>query len=321
MKIAVYSYNSQKESFEGFEEQFGCSLLITEEKPDLHNVSFAEGAKAISVVTTPISGELIQAFYDKGVRYISTRTIGYNHIDLEAADRIGMKIGNVTYSPHSVAEFAVMLILMSLRKAKQMMASYQVQDFSVFRSMGGQLHNKVVGVIGTGNIGRTVISILEGFGCNILAYDKYPNEKMKNYYVSFDELLEKSDVITLHIPMQPGEHYLIDKRAISKMKDGAIIVNTARGQLIDTDALIEGIETKHLGAALDVLEDEQFYFKNKKNEILRNRNLAILRSFPNVILTPHFAFFTDQAVKEMAENSISSCILEINGEENPWRRN
>lgn len=321
MKITVYGYRPEKESFQYMEDLFGVELILTEEMPSLNNVELARGSQAISIVTEPFTEPLLEAFYKLGIRYVSTRTIGYEHIDTEAAKRIGMRFGNVSYSPYSVAEFSVMLMLMALRKVKTILENFSVQDFSIDGLKGSELHGKTIGVIGTGNIGKTVISILKGFQCKIIAYDYYPSQELKDYYVSYDELLNKSDIITLHIPLQKGGSYLINAEEFQKMKDGVVLINTARGKLIDTRALIQSIESGKIGAAaLDVLENEKSYFANRKNEILADRELAILRAFPNVILTPHFAFYTEQAVKEMAENSIKSCIMEIKGDENPWRK-
>ncbi|MFL0251846.1 D-isomer specific 2-hydroxyacid dehydrogenase family protein [Clostridium neuense] len=323
MKILAYSHRSDEtEYFEKFKEKYNVDLVLTEEAPNLETVNLAKGFDAVSIITTPINAELMQKFYEVGVKFISTRTIGYDHIDIKKAKELGMHIGNVTYSPRSVADYTTMLILMATRKMKPILERSRVQDYSLIGVQGRELHNLTVGVIGTGRIGRTVIKNLSGFDCKIIAYDIYENEEMKKYvkYVSLDELLKNSDVITMHAPATEENYHLINKESIKKMKDGVFIINTARGSLINTDDFIDAIESKKIGgAALDVIEHEtNLYYKDLKCEVLDNRELAILKSYPNVIVTPHTAFYTDQAVSDMVENSILSCILFNEGKENPW---
>ncbi len=323
MKIVVYNYMPKKESFDWLKKKYPAELVLLEEQPDMSNAWMAEGADALSIVTRPMPGELIEEFKRLGIKFISTRTIGFDHIDLDAAKKAGMGIGNVNYSPYSVAEFAMMLILMTLRKAKLILDRYAVQDFTTDKVQGRELHNQTVGIIGTGRIGAALIRLLSGSGCRILANSEFESEEVKKYatYVTLDELIEQSDVISIHIPATKENEHLINAERISRMKDGVILINTARSPLIDTAALIEGLESGKIGAAgLDVVDGEDtVYFAERKGVPIANRELAILRSFPNVIMTPHFAFYTDQAVADMAENSIRSCILELEGKENPWR--
>ena len=242
---------------------------------------------------------------------ISTRTIGYDHVDLDAARRCGIHVSNVSYSPECVADYTVMLMLMSIRKMKRIMQRAEVNDFSLPGIQGRELPNFTVGVLGTGRIGRSVIRDLSGFGCRIYAYDKYENDEVKRYaqYAELDTIFRECDLITLHMPLSQENFHMIDKAALEKMKDGVVIVNTARGGLIDTKALIEGIESGKVGAAgLDVIEDEfGLYYNDLKSEVLSKRDLYILRGFPNVIVTPHMAFYTDQAVSDMVKHSIESC--------------
>jgi D-lactate dehydrogenase len=186
-----------------------------------------------------------------------------------------------------------------------------VQDYSLHGIQGRELHNLTVGVIGTGRIGQRVIQYLKGCDSNILAYDLYenPDVSVNAKYVSLEELLNKSDIITLHVPATEDNYHLINKKTISLMKKGVILINTARGTLIHTQDLIDAIEDKKIGgAALDVIENEANVYRNLKGEIIKHRELAILKSYPNVIITPHTAFYTDQAVSDMVENSIKSCL-------------
>ena len=323
MKILAYSHRSDETLyFEKFKEKYNINLVLTEKAPSLETVNLAKGFDAISIITTPISAELVQKFHEIGVKFISTRTIGYDHIDIKKAKELGIHVGNATYSPRSVADYTTMMILMATRKMKPIMERSRVQDYSLIGVQGKELHNLTIGVIGTGRIGQTVIKNLSGFDCKIIAYDIYENEKMKKYvdYVSLDELFKNSDVITMHAPATEDNYHLINKESIKKMKDSVFIINTARGSLINTDDFIDAIESKKIGgAALDVIEHEtNLYYNDLKCEILDNRQLAILKSYPNVIVTPHTAFYTDQAVSDMVENSILSCISFIEGKENPW---
>jgi len=222
-----------------------------------------------------------------------------------------------------VADYTMLLILMSIRNMKRICQRAEINDFSLPGIQGKELHNFTVGVIGTGKIGQAVIRDLSGFGCKIYAYDVYQAEKVKKYaeYVdNIHEIYQKCDLITLHMPLFESNFHMIDESALSQMKDGVVLINTARGGLIDTKALIKGLESGKVGAAgLDVIEDEfGLYYKDLKAQCLRKHDLSILRAFPNVVVTPHMAFYTDQAVSDMVKHSILSCCLNEQGEENPW---
>lgn len=332
MKILAYSHrNDETEYFKKFSEKYNIEVVLTEEAPNMNNADLAKGFDCISIITTTIPKELLNKFKENGVKFISTRTIGYDHIDMKSAKEIGMHVGNVNYSPDSVADYTIMMILMATRKMKLIMERSNAQDFSLGQVQGKELHNLTVGVIGTGKIGKTVIKHLRGFECNILAYDIYENAEVKNLkalnenvdikYTDFDTLIKNSDIITMHIPATDDNYHMINKETIGKMKDNVFIINTARGSLINTEDFIEAIENKKIGgASLDVIEKEAgLYYNDLKGEILNNRDLAILKSFPNIIVTPHTAFYTDQAVSDMVENSIRSCIAFMNNEDNPWQ--
>ena len=239
----------------------------------------------------------------------------------ETARELGMKVANVDYPPNGVANFAIMLMLMSLRKAGHILKRGEAQDYSLQGKIGRDISTCTVGVIGTGRIGRTVLKHLSGFGCELLAYDLYPNDEVKKIaeYVPLETLLAESDVITLHTNATEENHHLIDTKAIESMKPGVTIINTARGKLIDSDALIAGLESGKIGAAgLDVLENENglFYF-NHMGDALQNRELAMLRSFPNVIFTPHTAFYTDVNVASMVESAFKAVRAMADGEQTP----
>lgn len=323
MRILAYSHRrDETQYFEEFSKKYNVEVVLCNEEPSLETAPLAKGFDCISIITTNINSELVGKFHELGVKFISTRTIGYDHIDLKKAKELGVRVGNVTYSPNSVADYTIMLILMAVRKVKLIMERSNVQDFSLRGIQGKELPNLTIGVVGTGKIGRTVIKHLSGFGCKILAHDIYENDEVKSNakYVELDNLFKYSDIITLHMPATDDNYHIINKKAIKLMKDGVFIINTARGSLINTNDLIHGIESKKIGgAALDVIEQESnIYYSDLKGETLKNRNLAILKSFPNVIITPHAAFYTDQAVSDMIENSIKSCILFSENKENPW---
>lgn len=325
MKLFVYSYREfdEAEFFQKFAEEYHVELGICHDAPTMENAYLAEGYPYVSIITTKIDENLMNRFHALGVKMISTRTIGYDHINLEAARKCGISVGNVTYSPECVADYTVMLMLMSIRKMKRIMQREEINDFSLPGIQGKEMPNFTVGVLGTGRIGRAVIRDISGFGCKIYAYDQYENDEVKKYaqYVSLDEIYEKCDMITLHMPLTEENMHLIDAEAIQKMQDGVVLINTARGGLIDTKALIDGLESGKIGAAgLDVIEDEfGMYYFDRKSDILSKRDLYILRGFPNVIVTPHMAFYTDQAVSDMVKHSIESCMLHEAGKEDPCR--
>ena len=310
MRIFFYAlreYDEQK-YVEKFAEQYSFEYGYTSDYPSMDNVQLAKGYDAISIITNPMYPEILKAFYAEGVRYISTRSIGYEHIDVGCAHSLGMRVAHVVYSPNSVANYAIMLILMACRNMPWIMKKADCQDYSLKGKVGRELSTSTVGVIGTGNIGKTVVKHLSGFGCRILAYSLFEDEEVKKYaeYVSLDELLRESDIITLHVPGNAENTHLIDADAFEKMKDGVIVVNTARGLIIDTRALIASLKSGKVGfAALDTFEGEAgLYYLNKETQRLDNDNMALLKSFPNVILSPHMAFYTEQAVSDMVENSI-----------------
>jgi D-lactate dehydrogenase len=215
-----------------------------------------------------------------------------------------------------------MLMLMVIRKIKLISRVSGAQDFSLQSLRGREIRNMTVGVAGTGRIGARVIEHLSGFGCTILAYDSHQNKEVTRHarYVSWEELLAQSDMLTLHMPATDETHHLIDASSIAKMKDGVYIVNTARGSLIDTAALLDALENKKIaGAALDVIEDETgLYYKDLRETVIANRELAALKSYPNVIVTPHTAFYTDEAMSDMIENSLISCKNFLTGCTIPW---
>lgn len=288
----------------------------------MDNLDLAKGYDVVNVITTVFDQPMLKKLHDMDVKCIATRTIGYDHIDVDYAKSLGMGVIHISYSPNSVADYAIMMMLMGLRRMPHIMERASIQDYTLKGKIGRELPDCTVGVIGTGRIGRTVIRHLSGFGCKMLAYDLYENEEVKQYaeYTDLDTLLKNSDVITLHAPATDDNYHMIDAAAIEKMKQDVVIINCARGALMDTDALIDGIESGKVGfAGLDVVEHESgLYYFNRMGEPLHNPRLAILRSYSNVLVSPHTAFYTEEAVANMAENSIIGAMKYMNGEDTPY---
>ncbi|MBQ7197210.1 MAG: D-lactate dehydrogenase VanH-A [Synergistaceae bacterium] len=313
MKICFYALREFDELHfcNEMKKKYKIDFVYSTEYPNEQNISLATGCDGVSCTPCDMSAKVLKAFHDVGVKYILTRSIGYDHIDLAAARELGMKVDNVTYTPTGVADYAIMLMLASVRRFAHILKRAELQDYSLKNKLGRDFSCCTVGVMGTGKIGRTVLKHLSGFGCRLLAYDIFENDEAKHYasYVNLDELLRESDIITLHMNANDENYHIINRETISKMKDGAYIINTARGKLIDSEALIWGIETGKLGgAALDVVEFENgLYYYNRMGEVMVNPKLAILRSFPNVILSPHTAFYTAEDVREMVEGNFRSC--------------
>ena len=323
MKLFVYGYRpyDEAEAFQYYAKKFHVELGLCQEQPTVENAALAEGYDCISIVSTPMPEKLIVKFRALGIKMISTRTVGYDHIDLITAKTVGMHVSNASYSPDCVAEFAVMLMLMALRRMKRIMQRADIHDFSLPGTIGKELRDCTVGVLGTGKIGKAVLRDLSGFGCKRMAYNRSPDPSLGVPFVSLDTILSSCDILSFHMPLNEESYHMIDQGAIDKMRDGVILVNTARGALIHTEALIEGLECGKIGAAaLDVLEDEVGLFHyDKRSEQIGHRAMSILKDMPNVIFSPHMAFYTQEAIGDMVRHSIESCVLELSGQENPWR--
>ena len=323
--MKLFAYGCREFDEEAFflkhAKELNVELGISREPVSMETAELARGYDYISILTSPVPAELVDRFREMGVRMISTRTIGYDHIDYHHAKEVGMKVSNVSYTPECVADYTVMLMLMSIRKMKRIMQRASINDFTLQGINGGLLPERTVGVIGTGRIGRAVIRDLKGFGCKVYAYDLYKSDQVDVEYLPLEELFARCDLITLHMPLTDENFHMIDRKAIEKMPDGVILVNTARGGLIDSDAMIEGLESGKIGACgLDVVEDEfQMYYFDRRSDVVGNRRLSILRDMPNVVVTPHMAFYTDRSVSDMVHNSILSCLYDDRGEKNPWQ--
>ena len=246
------------------------------------------------------------------LRVLVTRTIGTDHIDLAAAERLGIAVSNTSYAPDSVADFTLMLMLVALRKYKPMIYRQNVNDFSLPGLMGRTLSSLTVGIVGAGRIGRAVARRLVGFGSRVLAYDPVECDEMREFgtYVSLDELFRESDVITFHVPATAENYHMVCDETLAKMRDGVVLVNTARASLMDVGALVTGIESGKIGAlAMDVFEGEdEIYHAFHMHDIIANRDMAYLRQFPNTVLTQHVAFYTQQAVNEMVSHAVDAAL-------------
>lgn len=285
----------------------------------IENVASAQGFDAVVISgRSAMTAEALDRLAELGVKYLATRTVGVDHIDVAHAHELGLRVCNTGYPPEGVAEFAVMLMLIVLRRYKPSLWRQQVNDYSLGGLEGRELGRLTVGIVGTGRIGQQVARILGGFGSKVLGYDPYPSDAARAAgieYVPLDELYRRSDVVTLHVPLTEENRGMIDAEAINQMRDGVVLVNVSRGELIDVAAVTSAIEFEKIGAlAMDVFADEVgIYHESRVNDIIRNRDMAYLRQFPNVVLTPHMAFYTDTNVNSMVEQGVRGVIAMAEG--------
>ncbi len=313
-KIAFFGTKPYDEkSFDKVNEKYGFEIKYFKGHLNKNNVMLTQGADVVCIfVNDTADAEVIQAMVDNGVKVLALRCAGYNNVDLNAAKDKLTIVRVPAYSPYAVAEYTVALMLSLNRKIPR--ATWRTRDgnFSLHGLMGFDMHGKTAGIIGTGKIAKILIQILRGFGMNILAYDVYPDYNFARehqvVYTSLDELYHSSDIISLHCPLTDATKYLINDYSISKMKDGVMIINTGRGQLIHTNALIEGLKNKKIGyAGLDVYEEEnEYFYEDKSDRIIDDDVLARLLSFNNVIVTSHQAFFTKEAMHNIAETTLQN---------------
>ncbi|MFA9378859.1 MAG: D-isomer specific 2-hydroxyacid dehydrogenase family protein [Lachnotalea sp.] len=323
MRILVYDVMEfEKEILKKIASQTSDELVCKEFHLTMDTVFQAEGFDGVSVLGhSQVTEDILEKIKEYGITQLSTRTIGFDHIDVKKAKELGIHVSHANYEPNNVADFTVMMMLILLRKAKISICRALVNDFSLDGIQGREVRNLTVGVIGTGKIGATVIKNLSGFGCKILAYDLYKNPNIEGIaeYVDLDVLYRESDIITLHTPLTEDNYRMIDKETISKMKKGVILINTARGGLINTDDLIEALETEYIGGAgIDTLEEEAGIIHIRVGTgIVKNRQLLYLKQFPNVLFTQHYAFYTEEATESMVRCGIESIQNGINGCPNP----
>lgn len=310
MGITMYGCGQDEAAlFREMAPRFGVMPTITAAPVSEANIELAFGKRCISVShKTQITHSVLRALSKAGVAYLSTRSSGCNHIDVDFAQSIGISVENVVYSPDSVADYTLMLMLMVVRNAKSTISRADIRDFRLNEVRGKELRDMTIGVIGTGRIGAAVMDRLRGFGCHIVAYDHRP--KTSANYVPLDELLQQSDIVTLHTPLNADTNRLLNRQRIERMKHGAFIINTGRGLLLDTEALIPALESGRLGgAALDVLEGEEgIFYADYRNKPIESKRLLRLQKLPNVLITPHTAYYTDHALRDIVENTLINCL-------------
>lgn len=311
MKIMFYdSKPYDKIWFQPMGENMGFKLKFQEVKLNEDTAVLARNYDAVCIfVNDDANQAAIQVLKEVGVRTILLRCSGFNNVDLKAAQNAGIQVLRVpSYSPEAVAEYAMGLLLAVNRQIHRAYVRTRDFNYNINGLMGIDLVGKTAGVIGTGKIGQMMIDILKGFKMRILAYDPYPVDGLGVEYVDLDRLFEQSDVISLHCPLTKDTRHIINKKSISKMKDGVILVNTSRGALIHTPDLIDALmERKFTGVGLDVYEEEdEYFFEDKSNEIIQDEDLIRLTSFRNVVLTSHQAFFTKDAMEAIARVTLEN---------------
>lgn len=320
LKIAFFDTKPyDKSAFQKYGEKYGLKFKFFETKLNEDTVELAQGYDAVCVfVNDTVNAAVIDRLYVFGIRVVALRCAGFNNVDLKHAFGKIHIVRVPAYSPYAVAEHAIAMLLTSVRRIHKAYIRTRDFNFSLNGMTGFDLHGKTVGVIGTGRIGRVFIDICRGFGMKVLAYDKFPAEGLDNgdtiKYVSLDELFANSDIISLHCPLTEDTYHVIDAASLNKCKKGVVVVNTSRGALVDTEALLDAIKSKKVGAAcLDVYEEEaDVFFEDFSGHIVQDDVLARLISMPNVIVSSHQAFLTEEALNNIAETTVSN-IIEIFG--------
>lgn len=315
-KIAFFDTKPyDKTWFDKLNTDYNIKYIESKLTPDTAHA--ARGCKAVvAFVNDTISDETIDELCEIGVKLIAMRCAGYNNVDLKyAKDKIDV-VRVPVYSPYAVAEHTMALLLAINRKIPRAFIRTRDFNFSLNGLTGFDLHGKTAGVIGTGQIGRIFIDICKGFGMNVIAYDPYPAEGYDIEYVELDKLLTESDIISLHCPLTSSTRYIINEASLSKVKDGVIILNTSRGQLIDSDALLQALKDKRVGGAgLDVYEEEtDMFFEDYSGSVIQDDVLALLVTMPNVIITSHQAFLTNEALHKIAEVTLFNLKQFFSGE-------
>ena len=315
MKIYFFDTHSfEKEHFCEVNKKFGYEFNFFEGKLTEKSAVLAKGFPCVcAFVNDHLNAAVLKTLFENGTRLIALRSAGYNNIDLLEAKRLRLKVVRVPeYSPYSVAEHAVALILTLNRKLHKSYNRVREGNFSLEDLVGFDLHGKTIGVIGTGKIGKAFIRIMNGFGCELIASDPQPDlgfaKEVGLKYLTLEEVLKNADVLSLHAPLNTQTRHMINKKSFEIMKKGVFFINTSRGALIDTDALISSLKSGHLGAAgLDVYEEEEnYFFQDLSNQVLDDDVLSRLMTFPNVILTGHQGFLTKEALRNIALTTLSS---------------
>ncbi len=312
MKIAVFSTKSYDKEYLN-QANASHELSFFETSLNINTVNLTQGFGAICVfVNDKIDAAIIDELAANGIQIIALRCAGFNNVDLVAAAAKNIKVVRVpSYSPQAVAEHTVALILTLNRKTHKVYNRVRESNFSLERLIGFNLYQKTVGVIGTGQIGKAFCNIMLGFRCKVIAYDVQESETLKKQgvmYMSFDEVLQQSDIISLHCPLMPKTHHIINSESFAKMKQGAMLINTSRGGLVKTIDAIEALKTGHLGyLGIDVYEQEEhLFFKDLSESVIQDDTIERLMSFHNVLITPHQGFFTKEALEQIATTTLNN---------------
>ena len=316
MRTLVYSARDYDRRFLGAAAEASDDdheLTYVDHHLDVHSAPAADGHDAVcAFVNDVLSRPVLEALAERGVHMVAMRCAGYNNVDLEAAEELGMTVARVpAYSPYAVAEHTVALMLALNRRIPRAASRVREGNFSLDGLLGFDLRSRRVGIVGTGTIGMIVARILRGFGCSLRAHDPEPADEVRDLgvrYVDLDTLLEECDVVTLHCPLTPDTHHLLDADAFARMKRGAMVVNTSRGGLVDAPALIDALKSGQVGSvALDVYEEEgDLFFEDLSDTIIDDDVFARLLTFPNVLITAHQAFFTEEALQAIARTTIDN---------------
>ncbi len=314
MKIAFFdTHRFDRASFEAANAAFGHEISWLEPRLTAATAVLAEGHGAVcAFVNDRLDAEVLEGLHERGVRLIALRSAGFNHVDLDRAEALGLTVVRVPeYSPYAVAEHTVALAMMLNRHLHRAWNRVREMNFSLEGLVGFDFHGRTVGLVGTGKIGAACASIFLGFGCRVLAYDLKEDAALRAkgvQYVPLDTLYAESDVISLHVPLTPQTRHIINERALGTMKRGVMLLNTGRGALIDTKALVTGLKSGQVGAAgLDVYEEEEgIFFHDLSDQVLQDDVLARLLTFPNVVITAHQAFLTREALHNIAETTLEN---------------
>ena len=321
MKIAFFDAKPyDKPGFDAYSAGTGLEIKYFETKLNADTVSLASGFDGVCVfVNDTLNETVVDALYALGVRAVALRCAGFNNVDIRACFGKLRVFRVPAYSPYAVAEHAMALLLTVNRHTNKAYIRTRDFNFSLAGLMGFDLHGKTAGVVGTGKIGRTFAGICAGFGMRVLAYDKFPSPDSGLSYVTLPELLAQSDVVSLHCPLTSETRHMIGAAAIAGMKTGVVIVNTSRGALIDTEALIDGLKRRKIGAAcLDVYEEEsELFYEDRSDSIIEDDVLVRLISMPNVIVTSHQAFLTKEALNNIAATTVDNLLKFQRGEPAP----
>lgn len=317
MKIAFYSTKPYDRIwFEPLGREYGFDIHFIEAACNQETVFMARGYDAICIfVNDHVNADMIEELYEMKVKAILLRSAGFNHVDVKAAENKITILRVPSYSPEAVAEFAMAMLLTINRMTHKAYSRTREFNMSLNGLMGTNLYEKTAGVVGTGKIGQAMIKILNGFQMRVLCYDPYPAKGVEAEYVSLNELLKQSDVISLHCPLTSETKYMINKDSIRNMKEGVYLVNTSRGGLINTDDLIDAMLLKKFGGVgLDVYEEEEgLFYEDRSGEIITDDNLARLMTIPNVLLTSHMGFFTEEAMEAIARTTLENAYALENG--------